>query len=93
MLDEVSMGLAPIIVGEIFDFLGRLASEGHSLLIVEQYVAKALALADLVYVLVRGRLVFAGEPSEIEGSDIVAHYLGAGAPEMPSDHVVADSSR
>jgi len=77
MLDEVSMGLAPILVDEIFAFLGRLATEGHTLLIVEQYVAKALALADLVYLLVRGRLVFAGEPAEIEGTDIFAHYLGA----------------
>jgi branched-chain amino acid transport system ATP-binding protein len=77
MLDEVSMGLAPILVDEIFAFLARLATEGHTLLIVEQYVAKALNLADLVYLLVRGRLVFAGEPAEIEGTDIFAHYLGA----------------
>jgi branched-chain amino acid transport system ATP-binding protein len=77
MLDEVSMGLAPIIVDEIFEFLRRLVDEGHSLLIVEQYVAKALALADLVYLLVRGRLVFAGEPAEIVNTDIFAHYLGA----------------
>ena len=79
MLDEVSMGLAPIIVDEIFEFLGRLAAEGHSLLIVEQYVAKALALADFVYVLVRGRLVFAGEPGEADDGDILGHYLGAAA--------------
>jgi branched-chain amino acid transport system ATP-binding protein len=79
MLDEVSMGLAPIIVDEIFDFLRRFSAEGHSLLIVEQYVAKVLALADLAYVLVRGRIVFAGEPRELAGSDIVSHYLGAEA--------------
>jgi branched-chain amino acid transport system ATP-binding protein len=77
LLDEVSMGLAPIIVDEIFEFLRRLADEGHSLLLVEQYVAKALDLADLVYLLVRGRLVFAGEPDEVAGTDIFAHYLGA----------------
>ncbi|HKN89400.1 MAG: ABC transporter ATP-binding protein [Actinobacteria bacterium] len=79
MLDEVSMGLAPIIVDEIFEFLGRLAAEGQSLLIVEQYVAKALALADFVYVLVRGRLVFAGEPGEADDGAILGHYLGAAA--------------
>ena len=79
MLDEVSMGLAPIIVDEIFEFLDRLTREGHGLLVVEQYVAKALALADLVYILVRGRIVFAGEPAEIAGDDVIAHYLGAGA--------------
>ena len=82
MLDEVSMGLAPIIVDEIFVFLRRLADEGHSLLVVEQYVGKALALADFVYLLVRGRIVFTGEPAELEGSDIVAHYLGAEVGEL-----------
>ena len=77
LLDEVSMGLAPILVDEIFEFLDRLAEEGTSLLIVEQYVAKALALADYVYLLVRGRVVYAGEPDEIAGTDLFARYLGA----------------
>ena len=77
MLDEDSKGLAPIIVDEIFEFLRRLAAEGHSLLIVEQYVAKALALADVVYVLARGRMVFAGQVAEAQNTDILAHYLGA----------------
>jgi branched-chain amino acid transport system ATP-binding protein len=76
LLDEVSMGLAPIIVDEIFEFLARLKGEGVSLLVVEQYAAKALALADLVYVLVRGRVVLVGEPAEIADSDVFAHYLG-----------------
>ena len=66
-------------MGEIFDLFHRQATEGHSRLIIEEYVAKALALADLVYLLVRGRLVFAGEPAELGGSDIFARYLGAEA--------------
>jgi branched-chain amino acid transport system ATP-binding protein len=77
LLDEISLGLAPIIVDEIFDFLGRIAAEGTSLLVVEQYVAKVLALADLAYLLVRGRIVFAGEVGELEGADIMSHYLGS----------------
>jgi branched-chain amino acid transport system ATP-binding protein len=76
LLDEVSMGLAPIIIDEIFDFLARLKREGAGLLIVEQYAAKALSLADFVYVLVRGRIVLAGEPEEIAKSDVFTHYLG-----------------
>ena len=76
LLDEVSMGLAPIVVDEIFEFLGRMAAAGSSLLLVEQYAAKALALADLVYLLVRGRVVFAGEPEELSESEIFARYLG-----------------
>jgi branched-chain amino acid transport system ATP-binding protein len=75
LLDEVSMGLAPILVDEIFEFLRTLANAGHTLLLVEQYVAKALALADFVYLLVRGRILFAGEPAELEGTDLFAHYL------------------
>jgi branched-chain amino acid transport system ATP-binding protein len=73
------MGLAPIIVDEIFDFIAMLAADGSSLLIVEQYVSKALAVADLVYLLARGRIVFAGEPAELAGSDIFHQYLGAEA--------------
>jgi branched-chain amino acid transport system ATP-binding protein len=82
LLDEVSMGLAPIIVDEIFAFLERVAAEGTGMLIVEQYVAKALHLADYVYVMARGRMVLLGEPAELEGSDLFAHYLGAEAGEL-----------
>jgi branched-chain amino acid transport system ATP-binding protein len=78
LLDEVSLGLAPIIVDEIFEFLSRLAAGGSSLLLVEQFVTKALAVADYVYLLDRGSLVFAGEPSELDGHDFFATYVGAG---------------
>jgi branched-chain amino acid transport system ATP-binding protein len=85
MLDEVSMGLAPIIVDEIFEFFRLLVTEGTSLLLVEQYVAKALAVSDTVYVLVRGRIAFAGESAELIDGDIFAQYLGheAGQPSRP----------
>jgi branched-chain amino acid transport system ATP-binding protein len=77
LLDEISLGLAPLVVDEIFEFLRRLAAEGTSLLVVEQYVSKVLAIADLVYVLVRGRIELAGEPRELTGTDLLARYLGA----------------
>jgi branched-chain amino acid transport system ATP-binding protein len=79
LLDEVSLGLAPVLVDEIFAFLRRLAGEGTTLLIVEQYVSKAIALADLVYLLVRGRISYAGEPREFADGDLFARYLGAHA--------------
>jgi branched-chain amino acid transport system ATP-binding protein len=77
LLDEVSMGLAPKIVDEIFEYLARLAAEGISLLVVEQYVARALELADYVYILNRGRIRFAGEPAEVGDQTVLESYLGA----------------
>jgi branched-chain amino acid transport system ATP-binding protein len=79
LLDEVSMGLAPIIVDQIFEFLGRLAATGTALLLVEQYAAKALALADLVYVLRKGSIAFAGEPFELDVTALAESYLAAQA--------------
>jgi branched-chain amino acid transport system ATP-binding protein len=76
LLDEVSMGLAPKIVDEIFVFLDRLAHEGSSLLLVEQYVTRALALADYVYLMHRGTIAFCAEPSELADEDVFARYLG-----------------
>ena len=79
LLDEVSMGLAPRIVDEIFAFLRLLAEQGTALLIVEQYVVRALELADYLFILNRGEVSFAGQPSEIDVSDILADYLGSHA--------------
>ena len=76
LLDEVSMGLAPKVVDEIFVYLRQLASTGISLLVVEQYVSRALELADYVYILDRGRLTYVGEPSEISEDTIAHSYLG-----------------
>jgi branched-chain amino acid transport system ATP-binding protein len=75
LLDEVSMGLAPKIVDEIFEFIAVLAAEGSSLLLVEQYVTRALAVADYVYLLNRGRVTFAGETCEIDADAIAEQYV------------------
>jgi branched-chain amino acid transport system ATP-binding protein len=77
LLDEVSLGLAPKIVGEIFDYLRQLAERNVSLLLVEQYVKRALELADYVYILNRGQIRFAGEPAEVGDETILESYLGA----------------
>jgi branched-chain amino acid transport system ATP-binding protein len=77
LLDEVSMGLAPVIVDEIFGFLELLAREGSSMLLVEQYVARALEVSDYVFLLYRGRITFAGEPSELTHDDVYREYVGA----------------
>jgi len=76
LLDEVSTGLAPQVIDEIFTFLASLAAGGASLLVVEQYVARALALADYVYILRNGAVAFVGEPAELTDEDVFATYLG-----------------
>jgi branched-chain amino acid transport system ATP-binding protein len=76
LVDEASLGLAPIVVDAIFASLAELARQGTALLIVEQYLDRALALADRVYLLDRGQVVFAGEPSQLERDRVAGAYLG-----------------
>jgi branched-chain amino acid transport system ATP-binding protein len=76
MIDEASLGLAPIIVDAIFAFLASLRAEGRSLLLVDQFVARALELADHVHVMGKGELVFSGTPAHLRQSDVFGTYLG-----------------
>lgn len=76
LLDEVSMGLAPSLVDEIFEFLQTLASQGVALLIVEQFVHRALAMADTVSVLVKGRIALTAPADTVDEDLIFAAYSG-----------------
>jgi branched-chain amino acid transport system ATP-binding protein len=80
MLDEPSLGLAPRMVAELLSIIRRIRDHGVTVLLVEQNVAKALAIADHAYVLERGRIVAHGAGRELLASDrIRAAYLGASA--------------
>jgi len=79
LADELSMGLAPVVVDDIFAALGALRREGRSLLLVEQYVERAVAVADYVYILGKGHIVFAGEPAECTSGAVFARYLEGAA--------------
>jgi len=78
LTDELSLGLAPILVATITETLERLHAErGRTILLVEQYATHALRIADLVYILNHGQLVWAGEPAEVRSSRVlVESYLG-----------------
>jgi branched-chain amino acid transport system ATP-binding protein len=76
LLDEVSMGLAPRIIDEIFTALLTLRDTGVALLLVEQYVSRALAVADHVYLLGRGHVTFTGKPSELDEAELMRRYVG-----------------
>ncbi|ONH28446.1 ABC transporter ATP-binding protein [Pseudofrankia asymbiotica] len=76
LLDELSMGLAPRVVRELYEIVGRLAAEGMSILIVEQFARTVLPIADQVALMLHGRIVDVGAPSEVE-EILSASYLGA----------------
>jgi branched-chain amino acid transport system ATP-binding protein len=77
LLDEPSEGLAPLIVLEIKRIIGQLRQEGLSILLVEQNLALALELADRLYVMSKGQIVFEGPPAQLRQQPEVMHrYLG-----------------
>jgi branched-chain amino acid transport system ATP-binding protein len=79
MVDEISMGLAPLVVGHLFEALRTIVATGASLLLVEQYVETALELADYVYVMDKGIIVSVGEPNDVRAGNLAAAYLGGAA--------------
>jgi branched-chain amino acid transport system ATP-binding protein len=76
LLDEPSLGLAPLIVARIFDFIGELKASGLTLLVVEQNAAQAMRFADRVYVMATGEVRFEGTPADLEGTDLMSVYVG-----------------
>lgn len=86
VVDELSFGLAPVVVDEVYAALERVLASGTSLLLIEQHVDRALALVDDVVVLSKGRVVFDGTPADVQGrlGDLVlgrtGHGVADGAP-------------
>jgi branched-chain amino acid transport system ATP-binding protein len=85
LLDEMSMGLAPKVVMDLFDLVQEIAGQGVAVVMVEQFVGQALRVADHAIVLEQGRVVAAGAPSELTADEIGAAYLGGHVtlPELP----------
>ncbi|HEY4973336.1 MAG TPA: hypothetical protein VII41_06985, partial [Steroidobacteraceae bacterium] len=76
LCDEISLGLAPIIVRDIYERLPTIAAEGLSLIIVEQDIAQALKAARQVYCLQEGRIALQGAARELTRESILAAYFG-----------------
>ena len=83
LVDEASLGLAPLIVDQIFGFLERMAKEGSALLIVDQFATRALHLAQTAYVLSRGTITYAGSPKDLSESELINYYFGGADTSMP----------
>ncbi len=77
MLDEPSLGLAPVVIDEVFGVLAKVREQGRAILLVEQVVEQALAFADDAYVMQSGRIIAHGTPAELQSRDVVRRaYLG-----------------
>ena len=76
LFDELSLGLAPLIIDQIYEYIGLILERGVSVLIVEQYVNRVFQIASEVYVLDRGGVVLSGPTAEVRARDLFAHYMG-----------------
>ena len=76
LLDELSMGLAPIIVEQLYEIVAQIAKEGVSILVVEQFARTVLGVADYAAIMLHGRVTSVGQPADLE-EELSAAYLGA----------------
>ncbi len=74
-LDELSMGLAPLIVGELYEIVGQIAHSGVSILVVEQFARTVLGVADYAAIMLHGKVTSVGQPDDI-APELEAAYLG-----------------
>ena len=76
LCDEISLGLAPIVVHELYALIPRIKERGVGIIIVEQDISRSLDIADRFYCLLEGRVVLSGRPGEIGRDTVVQHYFG-----------------
>ncbi|MFF0081818.1 ABC transporter ATP-binding protein [Streptomyces canus] len=79
LLDELSMGLAPLVVGELYEHVAELARHGVAVLVVEQFATAVLKIADHAAVLVRGSVQWQGHPDSSLHAELSSYYLGSAA--------------
>lgn len=77
LVDEVSLGLAPLVINQIYESLQSLAATGIALLLVEQYVHKVLSLCDRAYVINHGMIRYSGPPETLDADMLAEEYIGA----------------
>ena len=77
LLDELSMGLAPVVVSRLYEHVAEIARQGVAVLVVEQFAAAALSIADHAAVLVRGRVALQGRPDDALRNELSDLYMGS----------------
>ncbi len=78
LIDEISMGLAPLVVKALYNVVSRLTAEGISVLLVEQFAAAAMGVADYVAIMRLGRIEMLGEPADV-ADHVTEAYMSAHA--------------
>ena len=79
LCDEISLGLAPIVIRDIYQALPQIRESGTSVILVEQDISQALKVADRVYCMMEGRITLSGAPATLSRQDIHAAYFGVAA--------------
>lgn len=76
LCDEISLGLAPLVVNELYKLIPGIKRRGIGILIVEQDIERSLAVADRFYCLLEGKVSLAGRPAEVTRELVMQHYFG-----------------
>jgi branched-chain amino acid transport system ATP-binding protein len=76
LCDEISLGLAPVIIGDLYEMLPKIRERGIGILVVEQDISRSLAVADRFYCLLEGRVNLTGRPAETSRDIVASHYFG-----------------
>jgi branched-chain amino acid transport system ATP-binding protein len=82
LCDELSLGLAPVVIKDIYAAFSRIRASGMAIVVVEQDIAQALKVADRVYCMMEGRITLSGRPADLDRADIHAAYFGAESNEL-----------
>jgi branched-chain amino acid transport system ATP-binding protein len=90
LVDEASMGLAPLVVEEIFQALHALARSGVAMVVVEQYIARALAMADVVVLLHKGSVSYTGPADAVDERMLLHDYLGVQEASAPLEAPIGE---
>ncbi|WP_299629158.1 ABC transporter ATP-binding protein [uncultured Tateyamaria sp.] len=77
LCDEISLGLAPVVIKDIYKAIPQIKAAGASMIVVEQDIAQAMAVADRVYCMMEGRVTLSGTPDTLSRDDIHNAYFGA----------------
>jgi branched-chain amino acid transport system ATP-binding protein len=76
LCDEISLGLAPLVINELYTLIPQIKARGIGILIVEQDIERSLAVADRFYCLLEGKVSLAGRPAEVTRDLVMKHYFG-----------------